>query len=136
MTGFFFNLCHENLSGFLEVKSLKVWPSPPKMLPREFSLFSTHSASSNSSKLPLKCYCQFMILRLLFQVSRSRLYLSRGTYLQRFSGWQFSLRLQFSDWSKKRITDFQVVQLFVVVRLGVTTFNHFTVRTETSSLYF
>lgn len=107
-----------NLVEFLEVKLLKV-QGHPKTEDQAVSHFhgSPHLAFSDCSKVPVKCFYQFMAKWLLFHLSKFWLWL----WIHLFSRFQYSVfpwNLHFLMGPRK-VIDSHFVQLFLTV-MGVT----------------
>lgn len=100
--------------GFLEAKPIEVWGLPKTAASSSHA--SPYSISSISSKL---LFVSLWFQWLLLQVSRSWLWLPSFTSLQ-ISGWWAACNLS-SMISPRKVIIFQFIQLFLVVRMDMTT---------------
>ena len=119
--GLFPSLHCDNQGRSLKVKSKKC-DARSELSPQEISLLNKSSLClDNLSKSHLRVPIRLQLQGLLLQVSRSQLGSSRFARHSRFGDGDFHYELSSPKGLRKKITDFQFIQLFLAVGLGVTT---------------
>lgn len=128
----FSSLHHENMVCFLEIKPADVSPPVPthplRWWPQEFLrvVLACTWASSNSSRLSFKHSYKSVAQWFLLQISRIGLWFSVFPCLSRCWGGGLTCDLNFLI-SSRKVIDFQLVQIFVVVdKYRMMTFKFFT----------
>lgn len=123
------NTCYEEVSS--HISQWLPSPLPARVTGGSFTRLGSKSFSLSSQSTQPAAICQSYhlsldCLRLLLQVSRSwLLYLCGGTYFYRFRVVICPIT-SLLRWAQAKWMNFPLVYVFLVVRMGVTTFKFFT----------